>query len=74
METLLKKDRIKTLSKLVKSLTVREQNALLNALKRKALIENARKLDKSVKKNSVSMEDIMEEVNKSRMKIAVEKN
>jgi hypothetical protein len=54
------------INRYVKDLSRREQEILLSGLKRKVLIEKARRLDKSIKKNQLTMEDIVEEVKKVR--------
>jgi len=45
-----------------------EQQQLLDALERKALLEEARRLNKSVRKNTVSIKEICDMVNDARRK------
>ena len=61
-----KKRTINQINELVKSLTSKEQNALLSALKKKYLLDQARKLDKAVRKNTLAIQKIVEEVCKVR--------
>ncbi len=61
-----KKERINQIIKYVKSLTSKEQDVLLSALRKNALLDQARKLGKSVKKNNLTMQEIVEEVRKVR--------
>lgn len=58
--------KINQINELVKSLTAKEQDALLSALKKKYLLDQARKLDKAVKKNTLTIQEIVEEVRKVR--------
>lgn len=60
------KRKISQINELVKSLTAKEQDALLSALKKKYLLDQARKLDKAVKKNTLTIQEIVEEVRKVR--------
>lgn len=52
----------------VEALTSNEQQELLDALERKVLMEEAKRLNKSVKKNSVSIKEICDMVNDVRGK------
>jgi hypothetical protein len=63
-----KSDRVSKITDYVEALKADEQQELLDALERKALMEEAQRLNKSVKKNSVSMKEICEIVNDVRRK------
>lgn len=52
----------------VEALTTNEQQELLDALERKVLMEEAKRLNKSVKKNPVSIKEICDMVNDVRGK------
>lgn len=52
----------------VEALKQRDQVKLLHALERKALMDEASRLNKSVKKNTVSIEEVCEIVNDVRKK------
>jgi hypothetical protein len=52
----------------VEALKPVDQEKLLSALERKVLMDDARRLNKSVKKNAVSIEDICNIVNDVRKK------
>ena len=61
-----KKRTINQINELVKSLTSKEQDTLLSVLKKKYLLDQARKLDKAVRKNTLTIQEIVEEVCKVR--------
>lgn len=63
-----KSDRVSKITDYVEALKAGEQQELLEALERKALMEEAARLNKSVRKNSVSMKEICEVVNDVRRK------
>ena len=52
----------------VEALNVRDQEKLLSALERKALLDEAKRLNKLVKKNSVTIQEICDIVNDVRKK------
>lgn len=52
----------------VEALNDRDQKKLLNALEKKVLMDEAKRLNKSVKKNTVSMQQICDMVNDVRKK------
>ena len=52
----------------VEALNVREQEKLLSALERKVLMDEAKRLNKSVKKNAVTIQEICDIVNDVRKK------
>ncbi|MDB5283745.1 MAG: hypothetical protein JWO06_2820 [Bacteroidota bacterium] len=52
----------------VEALPERDQKKLLSALERKSLMDRAKRLNKSVKKNTVSMQEICDVVNDVRRK------
>ena len=52
----------------VEALNERDQKKLLQALERKVLMDEAKRLNKSVKKNTVSIEEICEVVSSVRKK------
>ena len=52
----------------VEALNERDQKKLLDALERKALMDEAQRLNKSVKKNSISIQQICDTVNNVRTK------
>ena len=59
-------ERISTLNSLIIQMPTNEQEALIKALKREVLRAKAKRLDNSVVPNTVSMEEIIEEVRKVR--------
>ena len=61
-------NRVSKITNYVEALKADEQQELLDALERKALMEEARRLNKSVKKNSVSIREICDMVNDVRRK------
>lgn len=52
----------------VESLKESDQKKLLNALERKVLMDEATRLNKSIKKNNISIEEICDMVNDVRKK------
>ena len=52
----------------VEALTVRDQEKLLSALERKVLMDEAKRLNKSVKKNFVTIQEICNTINDVRTK------
>ena len=66
--TIATKNRIREISRFAQALTDTEQETLLKNLKQKALVEKAIELDSSVKKNSLTIEEIVSEVRKTRRK------
>ncbi|HLP20466.1 MAG TPA: hypothetical protein VK174_09200 [Chitinophagales bacterium] len=56
------------ISDYVEALKPRDQEKLLDALERKVLMDEAKRLNKSVKKNSISIDEICEIVNDVRKK------
>ena len=52
----------------VEALTVSDQEKLLSALERKVLMDEAKRLNKTVKKNSVTIQEICDIVNDVRSK------
>lgn len=59
-------NRVQEISNLVTKLTANEQDALLKALKKQVLLAKAEKLNRSIKPNSINMQEIVEEVRKAR--------
>ncbi|UTA66330.1 hypothetical protein [Emticicia sp. 21SJ11W-3] len=59
-------ERISTLNALVIQMPINEQEALIKALKREVLIAKAKKLDNSVNANTLSIDEIVDEVRKAR--------
>ncbi len=53
----------------VEALNTRDQQKLLNALEKKVLMDEARRLNKSVKKNTVSIDEICDVINHVRKKL-----
>ena len=60
--------RVSKITDYVAAMTSDEQQRLLDALERKALMDEAARLNKSVKKNSISITEICEMVNDVRSK------
>lgn len=58
--------RVHEITTLVSKLTDEDQEALLKALKIQILLAQARRLDQSVKKNSISMDEIISVVQQVR--------
>ena len=52
----------------VEALNQRDQKKLLNALERKVLMDEAKRLNKSVKKNTITVQQICDMVNDVRKK------
>ena len=50
------------ISRYAESLTVKEQERLLDKLKKKMLLEKSKKLKGKVKPNSITMDEILEEI------------
>ena len=59
-------NRVSKITNYVEALKADEQQELLNALERKVLMEEAKRLNKSVKKNSASIKEICDMVNDAR--------
>ena len=66
--TVATKNRIREISRFAQALTDSEQEILLKSLKQKALVEKAIELDSSVKKNTLTIEEIVREVRITRKK------
>jgi len=60
--------RVDKITTYVEAMKADEQQQLLDALERKALLEEARRLNKSVRKNTVSIKEICDMVNDARRK------
>jgi hypothetical protein len=58
-------DRIRLITQYIDQLSDIEQAALLEGLRKQALLSKARQLDKSVQKNTITMQDIIKEAQKS---------
>jgi len=61
-------NRVSKITNYVEALNADEQQKLLDALERKALMDEARRLNKSVKKNAISIREICDMVNDVRRK------
>jgi len=61
-------NRVDKITNYVEALKADEQQQLLDALERKALLEEARRLNKSVRKNTISIKEICDMVNDVRKK------
>jgi hypothetical protein len=61
-------ERISTLNSLLIQMSVNEQDALIKALKKEVLRAKARRLDSSVIPNNISIEEIIEEVRKEKIR------
>ena len=59
--------KIKEIAELISKLTDADQDALLKALKVQIVLADARRLDQSVKKNKVSMDEILQVVRQVRV-------
>ena len=59
-------NRLNNILMMVKKMTASQQIELETLLARMLLLEKAKKLDKSVKKNSLTMKEIVEELRKVR--------
>ncbi|MCY7410295.1 MAG: hypothetical protein LH473_08485 [Chitinophagales bacterium] len=62
MNSLATRKRVRMISRYAETLTAREQERLLNRLREKALLDKAKKLKGKVKPNSITMDDILEEI------------
>lgn len=60
--------RLKDMNKYFKELPAEEQEKFLTEIRWKSILEKAKSLDHSVKKNNLSLEEIVEEVRVSRLK------
>ena len=71
MKTIKSIEEIAEIETYVRKLSVRERNVLLKQLRKKFLMQEAKRLSKSVRKEPViSIEDIVAEVNKVRKNAA----
>ena len=59
-------NRVQEISDLVKRMSVKEQDALLAALKKRSILEKASRLDSSVRENPLTMQDAVNEVREVR--------
>lgn len=55
-------NRVQEISDLIKRMSVKEQDALLADLKKRSILEKASRLDSSVRENSLTMQDAVNEV------------
>lgn len=58
--------RVQEISDLVKRMSVKEQDALLADLKKRSIFKKASRLDSSVRENSLTMQDAVNEVREVR--------
>ncbi len=59
-------NRVQEISDLVKSMSVKEQDALLAVLRKRSILEKASRLDSSVRENPLTMQDAVNEVREVR--------
>ncbi|HYV93573.1 MAG TPA: hypothetical protein VE978_17495 [Chitinophagales bacterium] len=62
MITTASRKRARMISRYAESLSVKEQEQLLDKLKKKTLLEKVKKLKGKVKPNSITMDEILEEI------------
>lgn len=60
--------------RVVKELTEKEQKKILSDLKKKYLLQNAKEVDRSIKNNSITVDEVVQESRSSRRKIAKKYN
>lgn len=64
------KERIDAITRLVKKLSAEEQKNLYRELSKFAALEQAQKIDSSIKKNNLSIDQIVAECRASRKKVS----
>ncbi len=70
METIItKEERVRRITRVFNKLSIQEQNELLKRLEQKVMLEKAEKLATGIEKNSLTMDDIVNEVRKVRNKL-----
>lgn len=66
VQTINSKKRLEEITKIVKRLNAKQQETLLNELRKQELLTEAEELAGSVSPNKISMQDIVKEVRKVR--------
>ena len=66
VQTINSKKRLEEITKMVKRLNAKQQETLLNELRKQELLAEAEELSGSVSPNKISMQDIVKEVRKVR--------